>query len=156
MVIAALGFGSMFILFTVVPIQAAESAGSLGAGLAMTVLMASTLATDAVMPALMRRVTTHTLLGASLWLMALPSIALMWDVGLPLLLVGTTVRGIGIGALIVVCTALVSLYAEEARQGAALGRYGLATSLAGMIAPPLGLAMLGVWTASPAALAVVA
>lgn len=155
LVVGALGFSSMYVLFTVIPVKASEISGSLGAGLATTIFMVFTIAAQFATPSLLKRVRAHHLLAAALLLLGIPSFVYLWHTSMPWLLLGASARGVGFGLITIVCTALVSMYAQGGRQGAALGAYGLATSLTGIVAPALGLILLQAWTPAPAIVAAI-
>ncbi|NJC71391.1 MFS transporter [Planosporangium thailandense] len=142
LVLSGCGFTGQNLLFAVVPVLAARTGGRIGAGLATAVFMGATVLVQATMPQVMARVRPHVLLGLSLLLLGAP--ALLYEVAssLTLVLAVTAVRGAGFGILTVVGSALVSRYAPPARHGSAIGAYGLAVSLTGMVAPPLGLFLL--------------
>ncbi len=154
-VLGALGFTSMFILFTVTPVLASDLAGSIGAGLSTTVFMAFTVAASFCASFALKRYRAHLILGLALLLLGIPSLAYLGQPNLTMILASTALRGIGFGLITVVCTALVTIYAATGREGAALGLYGLSTSLIGMVAPALGLILLDWSHPVPAILAFV-
>lgn len=154
--ISALGFTSMYLLFAVTPVEADALGGSVGAGLSTTVFMLFTIGTQVCTPPLMRRVRAHLLVGAALLLLGLPSVIYVWDPDMTQILVSCALRGIGFGLFTVLGVALVTLYARTGAEGAALGFYGLSTSVTGIIGPPLGLVLLDWWHPSPGLLAIIA
>jgi len=132
----------MYILFSAGPVMVASSTGSFGAGLITTVFMALTIIAQFLTPFGLRRLAPARLLLISLLFLGLPSLVYAWDVGAWVLVVAAGFRGVGFGLMTIVCTALVSLYAQPGRQGSALGVYGLATSVTGIVAPSLGVILL--------------
>jgi predicted MFS family arabinose efflux permease len=141
LLISASGFCGLYLLFPVVPVLAAQDGGRLGAGLATTAFMATTVAVQAMLPRFMG-IAPHRLLALSLMLLGVPAAFYAFDPPLLLLLALTALRGAGFGILTVVSTRLVSSYASPGRRGASLGLYGLATSLTGVLAPSFGLVLL--------------
>jgi MFS family permease len=142
LILSAAGFGSLYLLFAVVPVLAAGHGGRFGAGLSTAVFMGTTVLVQFWLPRIAMRVRPHLLVMASLLLLALPAPVYSWTGGLWPVLLATAVRGAGFGVLTVVGVALVSAYTPSGRRGSALGIYGLATSFTGVVAPPLGLVML--------------
>ncbi|MCW2700114.1 MAG: arabinose efflux permease family protein [Blastococcus sp.] len=139
---SAAGFGSLYLLFATVPVLASGTGGRFGAGLSTAVFMGTTVLVQFWLPRLATRVRPHVLVAASLLLLALPAPFYGWSEDLWAVLLITAVRGAGFGIITVVGVALVSAYSPAGRQGSALGIYGLATSITGVVAPPLGLVML--------------
>ena len=131
----------------------ARSSGSFGAGLVTTVFMTFTIVAQFLTPLGLRRLPPARLLLMSLLFLSLPSVVYALDVPAWVLVGAAAVRGIGFGLMTIVCTAMVSIYAEPGKQGAALGLYGLCTSVTGIIAPSLGVLILEEWGGLPVAAA---
>jgi len=155
LLIGAMGFASMYVLFTVTPVLAAELGGSVAAGLATTVFMAFTILAQLCTPFALRRFAPSVILGVALLLLAVPSLAYLTEPTFAAILVAAALRGIGFGLVTIVCTVLVTVYSTSGKEGSALGVYGLSTSLTGVVAPALGLVMLEWWTPLPAIFAFV-
>lgn len=139
LVVSGAGFTSFYLLVAVLPVAASALGGSLGAGSVTAVFMAVTVATQATVPRLSRLLSSEALLGTALILLGLPALLYPWLHNLSALLAVTAARGVGFGVLTVVGTRLVAALSTPERRGAAFGAYGLATSTAGILAPPLGL-----------------
>lgn len=137
--IGAAAFASMYLLLSAGPIMVAAQMGSFGAGLVTTVFMLLTILAQFATPVGLSRVPPAPLLAASLLLLGVPSLVFALPVGPAPLVIAAAARGVGFGLMTIVCTALVSLYATPGKQGTALGTYGLATSLTGIVAPGLGV-----------------
>ena len=142
LVVAAAAFSGMYVLFSAGPVMVADSAGSFGAGLITTVFMALTIVAQFLTPFGLRRLPPARLLLASLLFLSVPSVVYALDVAAWVLVVAAGLRGLGFGLMTIVCTALVSVYAEPGKQGSAIGVYGLATSVTGIVAPSLGVIIL--------------
>jgi len=132
----------MYFLLSAGPVMVASQLGSFGAGLVTTVFMVLTIVAQFSTPVGLSRIPPARMLALSLLLLAVPALAYAVPVEAWLLILAAAVRGIGFGFMTIVCTALVSHYAEPGRQGLALGTYGLATSLTGIVAPGLGVLLL--------------
>jgi predicted MFS family arabinose efflux permease len=143
LVLGCLGFSGLYFLFPVLPILAARAGGRAAAGLVTGTFMGMAVLAQVLLPRMLGRFRPHVLLAVSLLLLALPTPLYGLGPGVVPLLLITAARGVGFGILTVVATALVSAYARPGQRGAALGAYGLATSLPLIIAPPLGLLMVG-------------
>ena len=142
LVVAAAAFSGLYVLFSAAPVMVAASAGSFGAGLITTVFMALTIVAQFLTPFGLRRLPPARLLLASLLFLSVPSVVYALDVAAWVLVVAAGLRGLGFGLMTIVCTALVSAYAEPGKQGSAIGVYGLATSVTGIVAPSLGVIIL--------------
>lgn len=136
------GFAGMFVLFAVLPVIGSQSMGAVGAGLATTAFMTTTVITQIFVPTLLTRLQPGVLFAASLVLLGIPSIAYLIDLPAALFLAITAIRGIGFGLLTIVSVSLAAHYADPLRQGAAQGALGLVTSLSGVATPGIGLWLL--------------
>jgi len=136
------GFAGMFVLFAVLPVIGSQSMGAVGAGLATTAFMTTTVITQIFVPALLARVRPGLLFASSLVLLGVPSVAYLIDLPAVLFLAVTAIRGIGFGLLTIVSVSLAAHYADPLRQGAAQGALGLVTSLSGVATPGIGLWLL--------------
>lgn len=145
LVVGAAAFASMYLLLSAGPALVARTTGSFGAGLVTTVFMAFTIIAQFLTPIGLRRLPPARLLLVSLLFLSLPSLVYAVEAPAWILIAAAALRGIGFGLMTIVCTAMVSLYAEPGRQGAALGVYGLSTSVTGIVAPSLGVLILDAW-----------
>ena len=150
------GFTGMFVLFAVLPVLGSRSLGAVGAGLATTAFMVTTVATQLFVPTLLARIRPATLFAGSLILLGVPAIAYLWQLPSWAFLVITAVRGVGFGLLTIVSVSLAAHYADPLRQGAAQGALGLVTSLSGVVTPGVGWWLLDTFGRTiPVALGVV-
>ena len=136
------GFTGMFILFAVLPVIGSQTLGAVGAGLATTAFMVTTVLTQVFVPTLLARIQPGVLFAASLLLLGVPAITYLLDLPAWLFLLVTAIRGIGFGLLTIVSVSLAAHYADPLRQGAAQGYLGLVTSLSGVVTPGIGLWLL--------------
>jgi len=139
------GFTGMFVLFAVLPVIGSRSLGAVGAGLATTAFMVTTVATQLFVPMLLARVRPALLFAVSLILLGVPAVAYLWELPSGLFMLITAIRGIGFGLLTIVSVSLAAHYADPLRQGAAQGALGLVTSLSGVVSPGVGLWLLENW-----------
>ena len=139
---AAPGFTGMFLLFAVVPVLGSRSLGVVGAGLATTVFMLTTVLTQFLVPFLLTRIPPARLMGASLLLLGIPALGYLVDLPSWMFLLVTAIRGIGFGLITIVSVSLSAHFAPAGRHGAAQGALGLVTSLSGVVSPGLALWLL--------------
>lgn len=141
-VVSLLGFSSFCLTLASLPSWAVAGGVATGAaGLVTAVMLASTVATQAVVPAVLTRFgTTRTLAGGLFALGApAPLLAASQDLG-PLLAV-SAVRGTGFAVLTVVGATLTAAVAPPGRHGEAVGLYGLAIAVPNLAAVPAGVAL---------------
>lgn len=144
--IAGLGFGGLYTLLSVVPVQAETVGGAVGPGSATAALMFATVAAQVTVWRVVR-VGDQALVVVGGLLLGAPAFLYLLDLPIEVLLVVTAVRGIGFGVLAVAVTAQVSALATVGSQGRAIGRLGLVTGISGIVGSPLGLYL---WDHSPA------
>jgi predicted MFS family arabinose efflux permease len=139
LVATALGFTGYALLLPVVPLWAAYGgSGAFGAGATTGVLMLTTVATQPVVPWLLRRLDHRWVLGLGMALLAAAPLHIASaDLG-PVLVV-SALRGVGFGMATVAGSALVAELVPPAQLGRASAGYGLAVGL-----PQLGLLPGGV------------
>jgi predicted MFS family arabinose efflux permease len=135
------GFSCLYMLLPTVPLIAAQTSGRLGAGMATGVFMTATVASQALMPWILRRFEGHTVFVLGLVVLGLPGVCYALSRHIAVILAVTAVRGIGFGVIAVMGAALCALFADPARRGQALGVYGFFTAGAGIVYPPLGVAL---------------
>lgn len=141
-VVSLLGFSSFCLTLASLPSWAVSGGVATGAaGLVTAVMLASTVATQAVVPALLTRFgTARTLVGGLLTLGGpAPLLAATQDLG-PLLAISAA-RGTGFAVLTVVGATLTAGVAPAGRHGEAVGLYGLAVALPNLAAVPAGVAL---------------
>jgi len=136
---AFLGF---YLLLAAAPAAAAERGGDGAAGVVTAVLMGVTVATQSVVPVLLRRWPPVTVLGTGLVLLGAPALGFAAHPGYGAIVAITAVRGVGFGLVTVVGSLLVTRLAVDGAQGRAVGLYGLISSGSGAFAPGIGLALV--------------
>jgi predicted MFS family arabinose efflux permease len=139
--LASLGSGvSFYLLLSVVPLYAVSlQAGRSGAGATTAALMLSTVFAELATPRLIRRFGNRVMLATGLVLLGLPALALIDSPTMAIVLAASLVRGLGFGVVVVLGSALVAELAPPARQGEALGLYGIVVGVPAVIALPLGV-----------------
>lgn len=135
------GFSCLYLLLPTVPLIAEQSSGRLGAGLATGAFMTATVACQALMPSILRRKGAHGVFVLGLALIGVPGLCYSFSSHIAVILVVTAVRGAGFGIIAVVGAALCAVFADPERRGRALGIYGFFTAGAGIVYPPLGVAL---------------
>jgi predicted MFS family arabinose efflux permease len=135
------GFGCLYLLLPTVPLIAEESSGRLGAGMATGVFMTATVVSQALMPWILRRFEAHTAFVLGLLILGFPGLCYGLSPHIAMILTVTAVRGLGFGVVAVMGAALCALFADPARRGRALGTYGFFTAGAGIVFPPIGVAI---------------
>jgi MFS family permease len=89
---------------------------------------------------LLRRLGVRGVLVGALFLVTLgSSLYLMGSSSVPVMLAAAALRGMGFGMSLVVTGLLIAVAAPDTRRGEAVGYYGLASALPGVVAPSLGL-----------------
>ncbi|GAA1245896.1 MFS transporter [Pseudonocardia aurantiaca] len=138
-----LGFGGYALLLAVVPLWAAAGgAGALGAGATTGVLMATTVATQLLVPWLLVRLGYRWVLALGLLFLGAPAPLLALSSHLAPVLAISAVRGVGFGLVTVAGSALVAELVPAAQHGRAAGRYGLAVGLPQLVLLAAGPAMV--------------
>ncbi|WP_433505689.1 MFS transporter [Pseudonocardia halophobica] len=141
LVVTVLGFGGHALLLPVLPLWVSRAGtGEFGAGTTTGVLMATTVATQLAVPALLRRVGYRVVLGAGLVLLGAPAPFLLFTAELGPVLLISAVRGVGFGLLTVAGSALVAELVPPAEHGRATARYGYAIGIPQLFLLPLGVA----------------
>lgn len=144
-------FAGYAFLASVVPLWAsAKGAGEFGAGSTTGVFMAATVATQLIMPWLLRRLGYRATLIAGSVLLGAPALFYAVSTSAWALLVISAVRGLGFGLLTVSGVALAAELAPVGGRGRATGRYGVAAAL-----PQLGCLPASVWIAQHVSYSVV-
>ncbi|ODU01651.1 MAG: MFS transporter [Pseudonocardia sp. SCN 72-86] len=138
-----LGFGGYSLLLPIVPLWVTEGgAGPFGAGVTTGVLMAVTVATQLIVPWMLRRIGHRWVLVVGMVFMGAPAplLALSSELG-PVLAV-TTLRGIGFGMVTVAGSALVAELLGPAEHSRGASRFGLAVGLPLLVLLPTGVAVV--------------
>ncbi|MBP2371134.1 MFS transporter [Pseudonocardia parietis] len=141
----SLGFGGYALLLPVVPLWVARGgAGEFGAGLTTGVLMAVTVGTQLLVPAMLRRVGHRPVLVIGSLLLGLPTPLLVLTADLAPVLAVSAVRGVGFGMATVAGSALVAELVEPSAHGRASARYGYAVGIPQLAFLPAGVAIVDV------------
>lgn len=147
--VAFLGFAGYAALLPVVPLWVVRGGSDpAGAGLVNFVLLGATVATQFLVPSLIRRLGWAVVLAGGLVLLGAPSLLHPVTADLPPTLALSAVRGVGFGILTVGASAATVLLVEPARRGAAIGAYSLALALPNVLLMPAGswvAESLGFW-----------
>lgn len=138
-------FGSsanFYLLISVLPLLLVRAGwSSAGAGLAVGVMMAATVATEVVVPVLVARFGYRAVLGAGLVLLGLPSPALLFTTSVPVVLLVSVLRGAGLAIMFVGDTALLAAVVPARRRGEALGLTGAVSGVPAVFGLPLGVGL---------------
>ncbi|BBF99546.1 MULTISPECIES: MFS transporter [Pseudonocardia] len=139
----ALGFGGYALMLPVVPLWVARGgSGAFGAGLTTGVLMAVTVGTQLLVPAMLRRIGHRAVLVGGSLLLGLPTPLLALSAELAPVLAISAVRGIGFGMATVAGSALVAELVEPSAHGRASARYGYAIGVPQLALLPAGVAVV--------------
>jgi len=141
---------SFYLLFSAEPIHVARLGGDLAAGLATGSLTAATIVGELLTPRLIARLGHRRTLAFALLVLAIPSLA-AFSSSLAAVLLSCTVRGFGLGVLLVVTFGLAAAMAPPARRTEAMGVYGVASALPAIACIPLGPWLLSAFGPSSAA-----
>ena len=140
--LSALGFTSFFLTLASVPAFAVRSgASSAAAGSVTAAMLASTVATQAAVPALERRLGTPRLLGLGLIALGAPAPLYLVSDRLSWLIAVSVVRGLGFAVLTVLGALLATREVPPDRRGEAVGIYGLSIAGPNLLAVPGGTAL---------------
>ncbi|WP_145237087.1 MFS transporter [Prescottella equi] len=142
LLMGATTFGGWSLLLPVVPLAIADGGGSdAAAGASTAVFMATTVATQLKVPALLRRYGYRAVLAVGCVLLGPPSLAFLWSTATGPALVVSAVRGVGFGMVTVAGIGLLAELAPRNLLGRVTGANGVAIASAQMIVLPLGLAL---------------
>jgi len=159
--ISLLGFTSFCLTLAAVPTWAhAGGVAESAAGLPTTVMLASTVLTQAAVPRLVTRFGVGRTLAAGLVALGAPAPFCALSHQLAVLLPVAAVRGCGFAVLTVVGATLTATVAPPDRHGESVGLYGLAIAVPNLLGIPAGVALTQLggfgWVASGAAIPVLA
>ncbi|GIJ71923.1 MFS transporter [Virgisporangium ochraceum] len=134
------GLSSFYLLLSVVPLYLADAgSGTAGVGLATGVMMLATVLLELVVTRLLDRIGYRAALGLGLLLFGAPVLALLASSATWLVLVVSAVRGVGLGLVVVVGSALVAGLAPPGRRSEALALYGVVAGIPAVIGVPAGI-----------------
>ncbi len=159
--ISLLGFTSFCLTPAAVPTWAhAGGVAESAAGLPTTVMLASTVLTQAAVPRLVTRFGVGRTLAAGLVALGAPAPFCALSHQLAVLLPVAAVRGCGFAVLTVVGATLTATVAPPDRHGESVGLYGLAIAVPNLLGIPAGVALTQLggfgWVASGATIPVLA
>jgi MFS family permease len=139
----ALLVASLQILVPVVPVLVERSGPHGAAGAATATLFIAMVGGELVTPWLQTKLDAAKLMIASAIVVAVPSLTyLIPQANVFALLSAAAFRGLGLGVVIVVSVVLVTELAAPNRRGRAIGAFGVATGIPGVICPSVGVWLL--------------
>jgi MFS family permease len=142
LVVSLLGFASFCLTLASLPTWAVQGGASRAtAGLVTTVMLITTVVTQALVPAMIVRLGSGPALALGLLLLGAPAPLYGLSDQLPLLLAVSAVRGTGFALLTVIGATLTSDVAPPGRHGEAVGLYGLAIAVPNLVGIPAGVAL---------------
>jgi predicted MFS family arabinose efflux permease len=142
LVVSLLGFTSFCLTLASLPTWAVQGGASRAtAGLVTTVMLVTTVVTQALVPAMIIRLGSGPALALGLLLLGAPSPLYALSAQLPLLLVVSAIRGTGFALLTVIGATLTSAAAPPERHGESVGLYGLAIAVPNLVGVPAGVAL---------------
>ncbi|MDJ1371961.1 MFS transporter [Gulosibacter molinativorax] len=137
--LTVISFTGYSALLPVAPMWAVEGgADEVGAGLVNGVLLLVTILTQLSMPRLLRNFGWRWTLVSAALLLGLPAGALALNSDLWFVLLVSAIRGVGFGIITVGATSLIAQLVEPARQGKAIGAFGLAIAVPQVLFTPAG------------------
>jgi predicted MFS family arabinose efflux permease len=142
LVVSLLGFSSFCLTLASLPTWAVRGGATQAtAGLVTTVMLATTVATQGLVPWMILRLGSGPALALGLLLLGAPSPLSGLSPHLSLLLPVAAVRGVGFALLTVIGATLTGDVAPAGRHGEAVGLYGLAIALPNLVGVPAGVAL---------------
>lgn len=140
--LTSLGFVSFFLTLASLPVYAVDGGASVqAAGLVTTAMLASTVAVQLCVPALVRRWGPARVFVIGMVLLPLPAAGYLVDPGLPWLVAVSAIRGAGFAMITVVSVTLLASIVPGERRGEAVGMHGLAVNVPNLVAVPAGAAL---------------
>jgi MFS family permease len=136
---------SLYLVLAVVPLYATSIGLGGAAGAASAAIMLSSMVTELAAPRLMARYGYRVTFAVSLLLLGVPALAMTMASSLGAIMMAGALHGLGFGLMVVAAGSLVSEVIPAERRGEALGVYGAAIVLPGVVGLPLG-----VWLAANA------
>ena len=131
------------LLLAAAPTLASRSGGGEAAGLTNVVLLGSTIAAMLCSPRVTRRLYVRSSYHVGVFLLVAPCVVFLFGNPQPwLLYLSSLIRGAGFGLITVTSSTSVLQAAPLRRVGAAIGAFGVMTTVASIIGPPLGLWIL--------------
>ncbi|MET0966950.1 MAG: MFS transporter [Nakamurella sp.] len=141
---SVLGFTSFFLTLSALPVYAVErGVPEALAGLATTVMLVATVASQVVVPAAVRGIGQPATLTIGLLALGAPAPLLLLSDQLWWLLAVSAVRGVGFAILTVLTPLVATQIAPPGSHGRAIGLYGLAVAVPNVAAVPAAVALTG-------------
>ena len=140
---------SFFLSLSVVPLYVKSSGSGAGAGLATGALLAAGVAGELATPRMVSRAGYRLSLAAGLVLLGAPALALLWPVGLPVVVAVNVARGFGFAITTVAGGALTTLLIPAERRGEGLGLYGVVAGVPALVSLPAGVWAADRWGYGP-------
>ena len=140
LICAVVSMTSFFLLLSVVPLYASGGdESSVAAGLTTGAMMLATVVAEFFTTGFLTRFGYRIGLAAGILLLGAPPLLLPLSDALPLILLVSLVRGVGLAIMVVAGTALAAEFSPEGRRGEMFGLYGLAVSVPSIVALPAGV-----------------
>ena len=137
-----LAFASFFLTLSSLPLYSISiGAGKGAAGVVTTVMLATTVASQTLVPAVVKRFGLVVVLGVGLVLLGAPAPLYLIDRHFAWVLLVSGVRGMGFAVLTVLMPLVASRMAPPWRRGEAIGLYGLAIAIPNLAGVPGGVAL---------------
>ena len=159
--LCGLTFLSFFLTLSALPLYAISiGTGTGAAGVVTTVMLATTVGTQTLVPALVNRFGLVPVLAAGLLLLGAPAPLYLLGKQFAAVLIISGVRGMGFAVITVLMPLVAGRLVAAPRRGEAIGFYGLAIAVPNLIGVPLGVALTAAgsfgWVACAAASPVLA
>ncbi len=136
-------FGAMtsfYLMLGITPLYALEHGyGAFSASITTTIFMVATVVAELATNLVMRRIGQQATLAVGVLLLALPAFVLVLSSDLSVILVVSAVRGVGFALVIIAGAAMVASLADPAKQGEAMGVFGVVVGIPGIIGLPFGV-----------------
>lgn len=137
------GFTGFFATLSALPLWVARGGAPSGlAGQVTTVFLVATIATQLVVPRLVRRCGLAVILLVGLVALGLPSLGFLAGNAVAWVMALSVLRGVGFGIITVLGATLTAQIVPARRRGEAIGLYGLAIAVPNLIAVPAGVALV--------------
>ncbi len=140
--VGILAFSSFFLTLSSLPLFAVAGGASEGsAGLVTTVMLATTVATQLIVPTFVRKFGLATTLTIGLVALGGASPFYLISSDLRWLLVVSAVRGIGFAVITVLMPLAATAMVPKRQRGEVIGIYGLAIAVPNLLGVPIGVAL---------------
>ena len=140
LICAVVSMTSFFLLLSVVPLYASGGdESSVAAGLTTGAMMLATVITEFFTTGFLTRFGYRVGLATGIVLLGAPPLLLPLSDALPLILLVSLIRGVGLAITVVAGTSLAAALSPAGRRGEMLGVYGLAISVPAIVALPAGV-----------------